>query len=55
MKVTAAASTKFLEMLEDPDIQITMTPSGTTIFSEFMFKVGLIDNRPEFVEGPVLF
>lgn len=35
------------ELLRDPDIEFTTTPSNTMKYAEFMYSIGSIRNRPE--------
>jgi len=35
-----------LDMLNDKETEFTVTPSGTMSYVDFMYKIGLIKNRP---------
>ena len=37
---------ELIEILGDPALRYSLTPSGTMVFAEFMYKVGSIKVKP---------
>ena len=44
---------KILKMMEDPQVSYTLTPERVLPYAQFMHKVGILQNEPKILEGPL--